>query len=233
MSVPTTLRSRNMQQRRERILHTAHALLASGGFEALSLRELARQAEVTVPTIYNLVGNKEEVLVALFAQAVGEIEARMRADHPADPLALAEAVVSTSTGLFAEDEGFYRAAFLAVEALEQAGSHPDKVARLFAGGEALIAAGIDACRAAGLLRGRLPASALVAHFLRNFRMLCRGWAFGQLPIGDLRREALADLYVTLAADAVETFQAQLARRIAGLQQEARAGTPPNSNKRKA
>ena len=233
MNAPTTLRTRNMQHRRERILRTARELLASGGFEALSLRELARQAEVTVPTIYNLIGNKEEILVALFAQAVGEIESRMRADHPSDPLALAEAVVKTSTGLFAEDEGFYRAAFLAVEALEQAGSHPEKVARLFAGGEALIAAGLEACGAAGLLRGRLPASALVEHFLRSFRMLCRGWAFGQLEITVFRRTALVDLYVTLAADAVETFQAQLARRIAGLEQEARTGIPRNSHTRKA
>ena len=222
-----------MQHRRERILRTARELLASGGFEALSLRELARQAEVTVPTIYNLVGNKEEVLVALFAQAIGEIEARMRAAPAAEPLTLAEAVVEQSTGLFAEDENFYRAAFLAVEALDQAGAHPDKVARLFAAGEALIRAGVDACRAAGLLRGRLPANAQAELFLRGFRTNCRSWAFGHLDIANFRRTALADLYVTLAADAVETFQAQLARRIAGFQQEARTGIPKNSNTRKA
>ena len=222
-----------MQHRRERILRMAHELLAKGGFEALSLRELARQAAVTVPTIYNLIGNKEELLVALFAQAVGEIESRMRAAQAVDPLGLAEAVVTESTGLFAEDDGFYRAALLAVEALDQAGSHPDKVARLFAGGEALIRAGIDACRAAGLLRGRLSATVLVEHFLRSFRTLCRSWAFGQLPMAAFRQAALTDLYVTLAADAVETFQARLARRITGLQQEARAGIPHNSNTRKA
>ena len=233
MTAPATLRSRNMQRRRERILRTARELLATGGFEALSLRELARRAEVTVPTIYNLVGNKEEVLVALFALAIGEIESRMRATHGTEPLALAEAVVEQSTGLFAEDEGFYRAAFLAVEALDQAGAHPDKVARLFTSGEALIRSGIDACRAAGLLRGRLPGHALAELFLRSFRTNCRSWAFGQLHISAFRRTALADLYVTLAADAVETFQAQLVRRIAGLQQEARAGSPQHGNTRKA
>ena len=116
MSLPTeTLREQNMQKRRARLLAEARALLTAGGFEAMNLRDLARRSEVTVPTIYNLIGNKEEVLVALFAEALAEIEARVHTVKADTPLALAAAAVEESTGLFAEDEQFYRPAFVAVD----------------------------------------------------------------------------------------------------------------------
>ena len=59
------VRAHNMQKRRTRILAEARGLLARGGFDAMNLRDLARLADVMVPTIYNLIGNKEEVIVAL------------------------------------------------------------------------------------------------------------------------------------------------------------------------
>jgi len=60
-----SLREHNMAKRRQRILHEARQLLTRGGYESLNLRALAQAAEVTVPTIYNLLGNKEALVVAL------------------------------------------------------------------------------------------------------------------------------------------------------------------------
>ena len=59
-----TLREQKMAERRERILLTAREIIAEGGLDALTTRELARRARVTVPTVYNLVGAKDEVLFA-------------------------------------------------------------------------------------------------------------------------------------------------------------------------
>jgi AcrR family transcriptional regulator len=210
------LRGTNMRLRRARILAAARGLLVRGGFEALNLRELARAAEVTVPTIYNLVGSKEEVLIALFREVLDEIEARIGSPRNLAPLAAATAVVTESTGLFAEDEDFYRTAFLAVEYLDEAGAAGERVAQLYAWGERLITAGFEACRSARLLRGRIPAGTLGELVLRSYRTNCRAWAFGRFGIEEFRRLALTDLYVTLAADAVESFQSSLNRRIAAL-----------------
>jgi len=57
-----------MADRRARILETAREIVAERGFEGLTIRALARAAGVTAPTIYNLIGNKEEVLVAAVAE---------------------------------------------------------------------------------------------------------------------------------------------------------------------
>lgn len=217
MGRPTTnLRAQNMQKRRDRLLAEARALLTVHGFEALNLRELARLAEVTVPTIYNLIGNKEEVLVALFVEVLTEIEALIRDRNIGEPLARAGAVAEISTALFAEDENYYRSAFLAVEYLNQSGAHHDKVTQIYAWGERMATDGVLACQAAGLLRGRIAPALLGELILRSFRTTCREWAFAQISLDEFRRIALIDIYTTLAADAVERFHAVLVDRIAAL-----------------
>ena len=233
MTRPTTqLRAQNMQKRRNRILAQARTLLAVHGFEALNLRDLARLAAVTVPTIYNLLGNKEEVLVALFAEVLGEIEARVRsAPGGDDALTRASAVVLESTGLFAEDQNYYRSAFLAVEYLNQSGAHHDKVTQLYAWGERLTTDGVLACRQAKVLAGRIASPLLGELVLRAFRTSCREWALAQISIEEFRRRALTDVYITLAADAVDSFHAVLVKKIAAL--TATSTTPSNPGPRRS
>jgi AcrR family transcriptional regulator len=59
---PTTLLAEQMAERRERILAEAREIIGVQGFDALTMRALAQAAGVTVPTIYNLIGNKDQVL---------------------------------------------------------------------------------------------------------------------------------------------------------------------------
>jgi|LNFM01.1.fsa_nt_gb AcrR family transcriptional regulator len=232
MLEPVSLRAHNMQKRRARILAEARGLLAHGGFEAMNLRDLARLADVTVPTIYNLIGNKEEVIVALIGEALFEVESRIQTASDAEPLALATAIVTASTALYAEDEQFYRPAFLAVEHLAQVGPDDDRVARLYAWGHRLIDDGIRACREARLLAGRVRPDAIADLVFRSYRSSCRAWASGQISIGEFRRVALLDIHLALAADAVDTFHAQLLKKIAALSASAeRAATAPASARR--
>ncbi|MFT4583250.1 MAG: AcrR family transcriptional regulator [Gammaproteobacteria bacterium] len=211
-----SLREFNMAKRRDRILHEARKFVAHGGFETLNLRALASAAEVTVPTIYNLVGNKEAIVLALFEDALSEIEQRVGSHRDTDPLDMTEAVVTESIGVFEEDEGYYRAAFIAVEYLDQSGPHHDSVAKIYQWGERLIIDGLSACAAVGLIQGRIPAIHLGEQILRSYRTSCRAWAFGQISIQQFRSAALTDVYICLAADAVETFHATLIKKIAAL-----------------
>jgi AcrR family transcriptional regulator len=210
----TPRRAHNMQARRARILAAARELLTQGGTEAFNLRQLARQADVTVPTLYNLIGNKEEILLALLSQVLHAIETRAATARAAEPLAQVEGVVLASIEIFAEDEAYYRSAFLAVEALSQSGTHHVQAEQLYAWGERLLTQGVLACHRAGLLRGRVRAEQLGELVLRAYRTSCRAWAFGHLSLAEFRAQALADLQIALAADAVDTLHARLARRIA-------------------
>lgn len=229
MSKPElSTRAVNMQLRRERILHEARRMLVQGGYDGINLRALAQAAELTVPTIYNLIGNKEELVVALFSLALGEIEIRMQTHAGTEPLEMPEAVVIESVGLFAEDEDYYRAALIAVEYLSQSREQHQPVARLYQWGERLATAGCIACTTAGYLRGRISAATLGQHILRNYRTNCRAWVFKRLSIEAFRDQALADVYITLAADAVETFHASLLKKISR-----HTASAPSSRTRKA
>ncbi len=211
-----SVREFNMEKRRRRILAEARRLIAHGGIEALNLRTLAAAAEVTVPTIYNLIGKKEALVIALFTEALKEIELRVRSAENGSAFEATEAVVAESTGLFAEDEQYFRSAFVALEHLDQTRAHHAAAEGVYTWGRSLVLAGLDACREAGLIEGRIPAALLGDQILRGYRTSCRAWAFGQISIEEFRASALGDVYTCLAADAVETFHAQLIRKIAAL-----------------
>src|SRR5262245_9681323 len=58
-------------ERKNRILAAARALIRSHGYDGLTMRELATAARVSVPTLYNLFGSKDALIVAeLEASAV-------------------------------------------------------------------------------------------------------------------------------------------------------------------
>ena len=51
-------------ERRARIGKAARQLVVERGYEGLTMRELAQKARVAVPTLYNLFGSKDAILVA-------------------------------------------------------------------------------------------------------------------------------------------------------------------------
>ena len=61
-------RTRDGESTREAILSTAAALLAAGGEEGLSIREVCARAGVTAPTVYHHFGDK----AALVARVVDD-----------------------------------------------------------------------------------------------------------------------------------------------------------------
>ena len=67
---PATLREINVEARRRRILDAARSLIAKGGMAALSMRKLATEAGLSVTTLYNLYGVRDEILHALIDDAV-------------------------------------------------------------------------------------------------------------------------------------------------------------------
>ena len=71
-----------MEKRRVRILAEARKMLAKGGFDALKLRDLAEASDITVPTIYNLIGNKTDILKTLVMGSFAEYEASMEKKLP-------------------------------------------------------------------------------------------------------------------------------------------------------
>ena len=69
---PVNLVQWNKEERRKRILAAAERIIARDGVEGLTMRELAEASHVSTPTVYNLVGSKDEVLFALVQEIIDE-----------------------------------------------------------------------------------------------------------------------------------------------------------------
>ncbi len=63
-----SIRERGKAERRLRVVETATSILAAGGVEALSMRVLSVESGVSLPTIYNLIGGRDDVLGAVLDQ---------------------------------------------------------------------------------------------------------------------------------------------------------------------
>ncbi|MBA3009925.1 MAG: TetR/AcrR family transcriptional regulator [Proteobacteria bacterium] len=59
---------------RERILESARAIVLDKGIDALSVRILAKEANLALRTIYNLFGSKEAVVIELFRQGTKDLD---------------------------------------------------------------------------------------------------------------------------------------------------------------
>ena len=88
------LLEQQMAERRERILAAAREIIGERGYEALTMRDLARASRVTVPTIYNLVGGKEQVLFAAVEEQTERFVASIEPGHPSDGATPAARVLS-------------------------------------------------------------------------------------------------------------------------------------------
>lgn len=203
-------RTLNMEKRRERILEEARKMLAEGGFDALNLRDLAEVSGITVPTIYNLIGNKAEVLKALVMGTFADFEASLEDRLPCATEQLPEIMMSLFEEMIARDKSYYRAAALASERMEnESDEHGDygfkrAPLRKFAG---------RLCRDAreeGLLRGEIDSELLVEQMIGSHQVAFRDWAHHVISLDELKKQSLRGFYIALAADAAEAFRAEIA-----------------------
>ncbi len=113
LDIRETTRSKNMAKRRETILRQARILIAQDGFEALKIRDLAARAGLTVPTIYNLVGSKNEILCVIIDDMLSQlriIQNQSAAGSIEDSLTK---LINNVADHFATNEAFFRAVFIA------------------------------------------------------------------------------------------------------------------------
>ena len=82
------LRQQQKARRRQQISDAALQLFVDQGFQETTIEQIARQAEVSPPTVFNYFGSKQEILLELLIQADGRAvqESRARLASYADPL---------------------------------------------------------------------------------------------------------------------------------------------------
>ena len=101
-------REQGKERRRRRILDAAAQLVEREGLDGLTMRRLSDAAGVSYATVYNLVGSKEDVLVALLRSGLEDLGAQLAAVASRDPLDRARALVAGVVDHFVARPELYR-----------------------------------------------------------------------------------------------------------------------------
>jgi AcrR family transcriptional regulator len=178
------------------VLDAALDLLDRPGSEAPTTEQIAERAEVSVATVYNLVGTREQLLLALVDRLIGDVTgpARLR-PRGEDPIrALREGMVDT-VELLTSRSTAHRRVVLQLTAAATPGLHTHlSPATVFA--EA-IRRGQDQ----RVLRDDLDPDALAMQIYLSFNGALLRWAAGAFTDERFEAAALHGLAVVLAASA--------------------------------
>lgn len=189
----------NKARRRRQILRAARELISEGGMEALTMRKLGERAQVSVRTIYNLMGSQSDILRAVIARPMSDmIEAVGKIPQNA-PFEKLDLVVSVSVDLYCRDPKLFKAAAAASDHLAGYDWHD------FVRSQAvpLFKQGIDGAKEEGLLEGFLSSGLLADAIFHGTNKAFADWTKGIADDRTLRVQALSALYLPLLAVATD------------------------------
>ncbi len=188
------LRQRNKAKRRDAIINSALELLRVAPLSELSVDRIADLAEVSPATVYNLVGTREQLLVACVNQVIENlVEELVHVNVVGDPIAAALAVVDISSEAFIADRNAFRQIVSSMNGLAQSG-----VTVSFDAGQLQIAA-MRAAQQRGLIRKDVDAEAVGRQVYLSYNGALFAWAAGMLTDDGFRVAAQHGLWSALVA----------------------------------
>lgn len=207
-------RTANKNKRREHILRCAGELIAELGLDGFTLAELAERANVTVPTVHNLLGRKSQIFEKLVEELVSGVDEVLTTNQIVDPIDAVEAFVNKLMEFYASNEELYRAAFVAGERTKQfTQTQPDGV---FAYSLSLAEQVCLNGKKQGYLLGGIETKLLATQLFAAQRLSRQDWMHGYIDLREYRRRVLLGMFITLSADAEPIFKKRLSRQIKGL-----------------
>lgn len=197
------LRERNKTKRREAILDAAIDLLDGPETEGATAERVAELAQVSVATVYNLVGTREELLVALLDRLIADLVATTAAkdhadDHDRDPIASLRRVISASVDRLTERPDAYRKVVRQLCATGNDEMHTKLNPMTVA------AAAFAEAQQNGDLGAGLDPSALGAQLYLSYNGALLRWAVGALDDTQFETAALHGLATVVAAGATDS-----------------------------
>ena len=198
-------------RRRRRVLRAARTLVAEQGLEALTMRQLAVEAEMSVATLYNLIGGRDEILRALgvsFLEELDEAFVQLRARTPLERAReLLTAVLDTVT------RELPKSLLLVVL------SDPQLYANLVPSWQPdqALADELGAMVAGGMLTNELSTRKIAREVWRMLMAYLRLWAAESIDERQLRAAVLYNLDIYLLAMATPAGRKRLLAHARSLQ----------------
>lgn len=198
-------------ERRKRIRAAARKLVVTEGYDGLTMRDLARVARVSVPTLYNLFGSKDAILVAELEASAAEIASALVPTKSFFQNGMA--AFEAGMQLIESSPEFYRAVMRM--GLTSPLSAPMRQ-RAEQGYIAIMAGNLAAAKAAGQLASWAEPAIVARHMFALYMSCFLAWSLGELDQPTFRAAALSGICHLLAGVARGQFAADVEARLQSL-----------------
>ena len=177
------LREKGKQHRKQQILQATATLLDQEGPEGLSVAKIAEQAEVSVATLYNLIGSLDKILDLLVQSLEDTFTARLNDDskNVTGPLYFGHFIDATHEAL-SSNPGILQSSLRSVFQLSiQRGNSKAALATAEKNRQLFIQS-LDKSREQGLLKESLNSSLMAEQLMMANTILLENWAAGLLSL---------------------------------------------------
>jgi AcrR family transcriptional regulator len=198
---------------RRRVLRAARTLVAAQGLEALTMRELALEADVSVASLYNLIGGRDDVVRALGLYLLEELDDAFVHVKAGDPIDRAQKLLITVIDTVIEDLPQPLILVLLSDLRLYSNLKPP-----LQPSKALTDA-IEAMVDAGMLNNDLSINLITKQVWWSHTAYLRQWADGFLNERELRAATLHSLDVCLLAMATPPVRDRLLKHARSLEKD--------------
>ena len=220
MQIEERLRDKNIEARRQLILKAAGLLLSSGGLKALSMRKLAEESSLSVNTLYNLWGNREDILRALTVEAQKQLKASLPKDiSQDDPFEFCRAAMQVQIRQICRQHELFRPMMLAWLEGEIGGitSPIEPMANSIKNLTSIL----NAARDSGLFETKLSLTALAGQIHHSAQFASIQWALGRINDDEFEARALYGLHLAFLSLVGEARREEIHSKIKRLERKLR------------
>ena len=201
------IREKGKARRKQQIIQAAKHLLAAGGIEALSTRRLAEAAELSVHTLYALVGSKNKILEAVMEdnhnRVLGDILA-INAQHPIEQIF---AIVESTHRIIAEDAAAQKPLMRVLMTLFDEGTLNPEPWWMMAQEKGWMKDAVAEAIRLGLLAPDFPAPVIADMLMRIYLANLRDYLFDKAGLDAFRDSATFELWFCLSNIATDRTRA--------------------------
>lgn len=209
------LREMQKIERKQQILSAARRLIRKKGFMNMSMRELAKEARVSLVTPYNLFGSKANVLYALLESFFDKLAIATDDLNTQDPIDALYALTQFSVEEYARDPVFYRSLLASMVTTGELLPVPRIVQRC----TTLWQRGLDAGIVQGLFQPHTRPDLVARQIQVNYRGAMELWIEGGIDIEGFEAQLLYGLSLCLLAVATEKGRTPLLGRLQDIEQQ--------------
>lgn len=204
-----SLRARQLDARRHRILDAAALLIRQTGGTDFSMRSLAEAAETSPATPYNLFTSKEGLLYALLSRSLDEITDQGLDFSASDPLERALEAAMKAADIFLRDPGFMRPLYQFLLGVVDPIHRPRFIERSLAYWRAALAS----AEAEHLLDGTVDRQSLEYALMAQFMGVLDFWIHDDLDADGFRGRVQTGTVLLLLPLANDIQRERLLRRL--------------------